>query len=387
MGRPKKTEEGMQTEEGVVTTPTNDSLDKLRKMRDSFLSVAKTDTGNILKSSPFSNVRDWIPTGSYALNALISGSVYKGIPSGRMVALAGLNSVGKSYLTGTICREAQHKGYFPIYIDTENAVDDDFLKRLGVDTDLIYHDTMFVGEHIRNYIVNKIGEAIQKNKDLNPIICIDSLGNLSSLKDKEDVKKDKTNADMGSRAKSIKDLLKNIMHFIAPNQIPLIFTNHVYIDNSGWVPATKQSGGEQPMYMASAVLEMTATDLRNDDKEVIGRKLRIKCTKNRFRQPKDHVEILLSFKNGPNPYYGLERYAIEAGIFEEINSKTMFVKHLDAKMKIGEIFAKANCVKVFTPEILGQIDEHVQKNYCYAKVFNSDEMGEYVGDVEEEKVD
>ena len=83
----------------------------------------------------FNDPTDWISTGNYALNYLISGDFYKGIPLGKVTVFAGESGSGKSYIcSGNIIREAQAQGIFVILVDSENALDEAWLKAVGVDT-------------------------------------------------------------------------------------------------------------------------------------------------------------------------------------------------------------------------------------------------------------
>ena len=84
----------------------------------------------------FNDPTDWVSTGNYALNYLISGDFHKGVPLGKVTVFAGESGAGKSYFaSGNIVRHAQQQGIFVVLIDTENALDEKWLQALGVDTD------------------------------------------------------------------------------------------------------------------------------------------------------------------------------------------------------------------------------------------------------------
>ena len=342
----------------------------------------KSNTGFTLKSSPYSNVKDWISTGSYALNILLSGRPDGGVPTGRAVAFAGESGVGKSFLTTSTVKEGQAKDYYPIYIDTENAIDSAFAENIGCDVENFWHESIHVIEEARNFVVNKVGEILQENPDAKVILVMDSLGNFSSNKDKEDIKKDKTNADMGSRAKVMKDMLKNLIHFCAIHNIPYIFTNHTYKDVANATnpiyAKTVMSGGQQPVYMASAVAMASAKDIKDANGKPIGRVLKVKTTKNRFCPPmSDGVEILISFKNGLNPYFGLARFAVEAGLMEQtsktVGKETYVVPHLNNK-KFSKLalYSNKNVEEVFNDDIMKKIKEYCEKTYTYSNKFLPD---------------
>ena len=83
----------------------------------------------------FSDPTDWISTGNYALNYLMTSDFNKGIPLGKVTVLAGESGAGKSYIaSGNIIKNAQEQGIFVVLIDTENALDEKWLQALNVDT-------------------------------------------------------------------------------------------------------------------------------------------------------------------------------------------------------------------------------------------------------------
>ena len=83
----------------------------------------------------FNDPTDWVSTGNYALNYLISGNFSKGVPLGKVTVFAGESGSGKSYIcSGNLVRHAQEQGIFVVLVDSENALDEEWLHNLGVDT-------------------------------------------------------------------------------------------------------------------------------------------------------------------------------------------------------------------------------------------------------------
>jgi RecA/RadA recombinase len=149
-----------------------------------FLSISKkvdkniSEYGSSLKESIFSNIDEYIDTGSYSLNRLITGDIYKGIPRGRVIALAGDSGVGKSFVTGMVIKHAQQMGYTVVYYDSENAVDNDFMARIGVDTDAMLYFPIDVIEDFRNHAINTCKEFLDQNPEEKIFIVLDSFGNM-----------------------------------------------------------------------------------------------------------------------------------------------------------------------------------------------------------------
>lgn len=189
------------------------------------------DTAEIIAESAYSNIKEWIPTGSYILNACCSGDLFKAIPSGRVITFQGDSGAGKSYLACSCVREAQKMGYTPIYMDSEGAIDAKFVSRLGVDpNNLIIKQVTTISE-TSGFIANTL-EALQKQEEeygthQKVIFVLDSLGNLTSDKEMQDTKDGNNKRDM-TKAQEIKALFRVNATALARMQCPMIVVNHVY---------------------------------------------------------------------------------------------------------------------------------------------------------------
>ena len=118
---------------------------------------------DFLSNNTLSNVKEWIDTGSYALNAIMSGSVYGGVPVGRVTGLIGPSGVGKTYILSRVMINAMKTGYFPIYLDSENALDKDYVERLGGDVSKITHVSVTTIEETTSIIGKTLDKVIQHN--------------------------------------------------------------------------------------------------------------------------------------------------------------------------------------------------------------------------------
>ena len=94
--------------------------------------LTKSITG---MSAGFHDPTDWVSTGNYALNYLVSGDFHRGVPLGKVTVFAGESGSGKSYFcAGNIVKAAQQQGIFVVLVDSENALDETWLHALDVDT-------------------------------------------------------------------------------------------------------------------------------------------------------------------------------------------------------------------------------------------------------------
>ena len=228
--------------------------------------VKKVDANaEIIAESAYSNIQSWIPTGSYILNACMSGDLFKAVPTGRVVTFEGDSGVGKSFLACSICREAQKMGYTPIYMDSEGAIDSNFVSRLGVDpTKLIIKQVSTIAE-TSQFIANicaQLEEQEEKYGEHQKVIMVlDSLGNLTSDKERDDIMAGNNKRDM-TKAQEIKALFRVNATPLARLQIPLIVNNHAYAAVGAYVPTNIGAGGSGIKYNSSiTILELFSPNL------------------------------------------------------------------------------------------------------------------------------
>lgn len=293
-----------------------------------------------LDDGSLSSVNEWIDTGSYALNAIISGSLYGGIPMGRLTGFVGPESCGKTLMANKIMANAQKKGMYVAYFDTEGALDEATAKRLGCDTSKIKHVPSEITEQCRNEIVQFLNSIIANNLHGQVLLVIDSLGNLITTQEKKKIDEGSDTVDMGNRARQLKSLMRAITHAAAKANCPVVFTNHIYDDPSQLHPSAikKQAGGSGPLYMASVIVQMAKKTEKTDDsknkdansettflsKGINGMTLRTLTTKNRFVAPFLETEMYLNFRTGLNKYSGLLDMAEGYGAIEKQGHRYVF---------------------------------------------------------------
>ena len=382
------------------------------------------NAAEILAESTAYDIDDYINTGNYILNAAMTGSLFKGVPSGRVLCLAGSKGTGKSYLALSICREAQKKGYFVIYMDSEGAIDKEFVSRLGCDLSLMTIKQVTTVPEVSNYMANilkKINE--QKGEKQKVVFVLDSLGNLSSTKELNDTIDGVNKQDM-TRAKEIKSLFRTNVTALAKAQAPFIVTAHTYMSQDLFA-RTIISGGTGIEYNASLTLLMTTSKYEDKDSEKIVKdkigdftKLGITITarpeKSRFTIPQK-VQFYIPYFKQPNPYTGLQQYLTweNSGIMEGIlltekeynklsdkeketvkifekdgvtyyafpkiagiaANRTIVVAHLAKQLKLRELFTPY----VLTDEILHKLDEEVIKpNFELPSQESYEDLSEFV---------
>lgn len=284
-----------------------------------------------LDASPLSHVDSWIDTGSYALNAIISGSLFGGWQKGRICGLAGPSGCGKTLMivkgiSNFLAENPQHRA---VIFDSEIAVDRSTVTALGCDPARIKHVPVNTVDDVRNQCLNFIDKVVENDLHGKFIIALDSLGNLAASKEIDDARTGKTASDMGTRAKQIKSMLRTLTYAAAAAKITILFSNHIYDDPAALYPtAVKyQSGGRGPEFMASLLVQLgfkrqkTDKDYSEEEtlaqaKQVGGILMHALTTKNRFIPPMLECDIYNNFKTGLNRYSGLFEIAKNLGVIE-----------------------------------------------------------------------
>ena len=342
--------------------------------------ISGFETGSILENNSFSEVDEWIPTGNYLLNAQISGSLFGGVPNTRSFGLMGDPGTGKSFVCLNVVREAQKKGYNVIYCDTEGAIDKSSAVKFGIDSTSIRYQPIQTVSQFQTFssnLIDLVKKARAKGETPKILLILDSLGMLSTDKELADAMKGHNAADMGAKAKELRKLFRVITLDLTAAKIPLICTNHVYA-GGGYVPTKESSGGDGPIFAMSVVAFLSKAQLKDGSGTKTGIVVTSNLKKSRFTIP-EQVKFHISFSHGMNPYVGLQDYVsweacgIERGKFEEVKNpetgkkESIFkpnasstrwgVKHLGKTVASTELFTD----KVFTKEVLEQLDENVIK--------------------------
>lgn len=286
-----------------MSTSTTDALNAFNKFNDL---LAKKTKGHV-KLKGFSDIDEFIPTGNYMLNALMSGSLFGGYPNARSVGVAGESGAGKTFLMMNAAREAQKMGYFPFYVDTEGALDTSDFEKFGIDLAKLTYVRLGVVSEVK-FFVNDLIKTAEENPGLKIIVIVDSLSMLETDKEVSDLDKGKSANDMGLRAKELRSLFKSFTLELSNLKIPLLFTSHISASLDQYKP-DGMNGGMGPLYSASTVLMLKKAPLRDETTNAkTGVICRATTDKNRLAKP-DVIEMHISFLKGMNQYVGLHKVA------------------------------------------------------------------------------
>ena len=307
------------------------------KLKEIFGDVDKLNPdGVMMEDNNLSSPTDWIDTGSKALNAIISGSLHKGVPVGRITGFAGPSGAGKTLIINKVLANAQKKGYIAVIWDSEVAVDKQSAKNVGMDLKKTKYYPVETIEDCRNQISTFLDNIIAANDpSLRFIISIDSLGNLASSKEIEDARKGKDAADVGQRAKATKSMMRAITYKAAKAGVPILFSNHIYEGMEMFPSLIKnQAGGKGPIYLASVLVQLATRNEKiseNPDEQSIaiannvsGITMSAMTVKNRIVPPFLKTELYLNFKTGLDENTGLFDLALALGVIEQSGKTYQF---------------------------------------------------------------
>lgn len=321
-------------------------------------SLTKSITG---VHTGFTDPKVWVSTGSYCLNYMISGDFYRGVPLGKVTVFAGESGSGKSYIcSGNLTKNAQDQGIFVVLIDTENALDEDWLHAIGVDTSP--EKLLKIGACMVDDVGKTISEFMKSYKEdydtsmedaPKVLFIIDSLGMLLTPTDVNQFEKGDMKGDMGRKAKSLTALVRNTVNLIAPYDIGVVATNHTYASQDMFDPDDKISGGQGFVYASSIVVAMRKKKLKEDldgkkVTDILGIKAACKIMKSRYAKPFEKVDLFIPYETGMDPYTGLFDLFEKAEILKKRGNRYFYVSK-----ETGEEFIDFR--KNFTPEFYDRI--------------------------------
>ena len=282
----------------------------------------------------FNDPTDWISTGNYALNYLISGDFHKGVPLGKVTVFAGESGAGKSYfVSGNIAKSAQQQGIFVVMIDRENALDEQWLQALGVDTseDKLLKLSMAMIDDVAKTISTFMSDykTLPDGERPKVLFIIDSLGMLLTPTDVDQFSKGDMKGDLGRKPKALTALVRNCVNMFGSYNVGMVCTNHTYASQDMFDPDDKISGGQGFIYASSIVVAMKKLKLKEDEagnkiSDVRGIRSACKVMKTRYAKPFEGVQVKIPYETGMNPYSGLVDMAEKKGLLVKSGNRLMF---------------------------------------------------------------
>lgn len=322
-----------------------------------------------------------IDSGSYILNAVLSGSLYGGVPNNKITAFAGESATGKTFFVLGIVKSFldSNPSAGVVYYDTEAAVTRSMMEDRGIDTQRVILAQMDTVQKFRHHALKMI-ESYEKakEKDRPPMMFVlDSLGLLSSTKEMEDTQEGKETRDM-TKAQLIKATFRVLTLKLAKVGVPMLVTNHVYAAVGSMFPTNEIAGGSGLKYAASTIA-MLSKRKEKDGNEVIGNVIHVKMYKSRLSKENKMVDVLLTYKDGLDRYYGLLELAERHGVFKKVSTRY----ELPDGSKVFGKTINDNPEKYFTKDVMELLEAAANKEFKYGSGEEPVQYDPETGEIEE----
>ena len=309
------------------------------------------------------DVTSFIDTGSYSFNALLSGSIYGGLPGNRITAIAGEAATGKTFFALGICKNfldsSPDAGI--VYFESENAISKSLIESRGVDSNRVAVYPVATVQEFRTQSIQIIDKYLEQPEDKRqPIMFVlDSLGMLSTTKEMEDTASGKETRDM-TRSQIVKSTFRVLTLKLGKANIPMIMTNHTYDVIGSMFPQKEMGGGSGLKYAASSIIYLSKRK-EKEGTEVVGNIIHCKNYKSRITKENAMIDVKLTYTKGLDKHYGLLELAEECGIFKKVS--TRYETPGGSKMYGKQILNEPE--KYFTKEVLEKIDEYAKNKFSY----------------------
>jgi len=282
------------------------------------------------------DLTEWISTGSSMLDIAIANRPNGGIPVGRITEITGMEASGKSLVAAQILANTQKKGGLAVFIDTENAVNEEFLECLGIDTKKLLYIQLETVEDIFEVIENIISKVRESDKDRLVTIVVDSVAAATTRVEQEaDYSKDGWST---GKAIVISKAMRKCTNMIGRQRIALIFTNQLrqklgVMFGDPWTT----SGGKALQFHASCRLRLKAAGQIkakvNGKDQVVGIKTKCIVVKNRMGPPLRTSEFDIYFESGIDDLGGWLRILKDYSMIKQGGSWYTFTRDSGEEIK------------------------------------------------------
>ena len=307
------------------------------------------------------DVDSFIDTGSYIFNALLSGSLYGGLPSNKITALAGESATGKTFFLMGIVKNFldSNPNSGVIYFESESAITKQMVIDRGIDPERMVILPVTTVQEFRTQSLKVLDSYLMKADKRPMLMCLDSLGMLSTTKEVEDTSSGKEPRDM-TRAQVLKAAFRVLTLKLGKAKIPMVITNHTYDVVGSMFPTKEMGGGSGLKYAASSIVYLSKKK-EKDGTEVIGNIIHCKNHKSRLTQENKMVDVRLTYNKGLDKYYGLLDLAIKYGMFKQVSTR---IELPDGTKQYAKTINN-DPEKYFTKDVMELLNEAASKEFKY----------------------
>jgi len=311
------------------------------------------------------DTEQFVDTGSYIFNGLVSGSIFGGVSGNKITAIAGESSTGKTFFSLAVVKnflDSNSDGYC-LYFDTEAAVNKSLLESRGIDLNRVVVVNVVTVEEFRSKALKAVDIYLKKAADERKpcMFVLDSLGMLSTEKEINDALNDKQVRDM-TKSQLIKGAFRMLTLKLGQANIPMIVTNHTYDVIGAYVPTKEMGGGSGLKYAASTIIHLSKKR-EKDGTEIVGNLIKAKTAKSRLSKENQDVTVRLYYdERGLDRYYGLLELGESAGLWKNVAGRY----EINGKKVYGKVILN-DPETYFTPEVMQQLDAAARKIYSYGE--------------------
>ena len=309
------------------------------------------------------DVDTFIDTGSYIFNALLSGSIYGGLPANKITALAGESATGKTFFLMGIVKNFldSNPDAGVIYFESESAITKQMVIDRGIDPARMVILPVTTVQEFRTQSLKVLDSYLMKADKRPMLMCLDSLGMLSTTKEVEDTSSGKETRDM-TRAQVLKAAFRVLTLKLGKAKIPMVITNHTYDVVGSMFPTKEMGGGSGLKYAASSIVYLSKKK-EKDGTEVIGNIIHCKNHKSRLTQENKMVDVRLTYNKGLDKYYGLLDLALKYGMFKQVSTR---IELPDGTKQYAKTINNEP-EKYFTKDVMDLLEEASAKEFRYGK--------------------
>jgi len=312
------------------------------------------------------DVDSYIDSGSYIFNALLSGSIHGGLPSNKITAIAGESATGKTFFVMGMVKNFldSNPDAGVIYFESESAITKQMVIDRGIDPKRMVMFPVTTVQEFRTQAIKVLDKYLEQNEaDRKPImLCLDSMGMLSTTKEIDDTADGKETRDM-TRAQVLKAAFRVLTLKLGRAKVPMVVTNHTYDVVGSMFPTKEMGGGSGLKYAASTIIYLSKKK-EKDGSEVIGNIVHCKNQKSRLTIENKMVDVRLTYEKGLDRYYGLLDLAVQYGIFKQVSTR---IELPDGTKQYAKTINNSP-EKYFTEDIMKQLDECAEKEFKYGNL-------------------
>jgi len=327
---------------------------------DDLINVSGNEYASKVSDGMLGKVNDYIDTGSYILNALLSGSIHRGLPANKITAFAGESATGKTFFLLGIVKQflTDNPTGGVLYFESESALTPEMIEEREIDSTRFIQLPVATIQDFAQQASRVVDKHIE-NSEAPLLLCLDSLGMLSTAKEVEDITTGANKVDM-TKARIVKGAFRVLTLKLAKAGIPLLVTNHTYKQVGAMFPQDIMGGGSGLQYAASSIVFLSKRKEKVGT-DVIGNIIHCKNFKSRLAKENKKVDVLLTYDQGLNRYYGLLDLAEKYDIIKKVSTRY----ELPDGAKIFGKQIMEDPEKYFTDDIMEKLEIAAQKEFQY----------------------